>query len=118
MSNWPKAVWLAIAAVILALVIIIGGPKACDAIRSRDAQIKVDGSQRGALVNSIEDTLNTVSDVNTNTVISGDVSRQNEGDIRNAKGANQAVDPAANAAGLRALCRRPSHRNDPACPVP
>jgi hypothetical protein len=117
MPKFSRGAILAIVAAVLALIIVIAGPKACDALRSRDAQIKVNEGQRGALVESIEDTLNTVSGVTTNTVNSGDVSRQNEGDIRNAKGANQAVDPAANAAGLRALCRRPSHRNDPACRV-
>ena len=102
---------------LLLLSIVIFGPAACQRIRSLTAQSKVERGQSGAFHNSAADAINTVGDVAANQAETAAVSRQNEEEIRNAKGADQRVDPAANAAGLRALCKRRSHRDDPACRV-
>lgn len=117
MWKLSPIVKLAIAVVVLVVLILLFGPAACNAIRGRDAQIKVDNAQHGALLNSAVDALNTQAAVSQNTVASQEVSRENERNIRNAEGSNQRVDPRANAAGLSGLCRRASHRNDPACRV-
>lgn len=104
-------------AALLILFLALWGPAACQKMRSQEAQSKVDSAQSGAFRNSAADAINTQSAVNQRERESESLSRSNEEEIRNAKGADQRVDPAANAAGLRALCRRPSRRNDPACRV-
>lgn len=101
----------------LLLVIIFGGLRACQEFRNVKAQSKVDRGQAGAFRNSASDAVDTIGDVSSNQAAGVEIGRRNEEEIRNAKGADQRVDPAANAAGLRALCRRRSHRDDPACRV-
>lgn len=44
-----------------------------------------------------------------------DMTAANDKEIRNAKGADAAVDPAVRDAGIRSVCRRPSAANDPKC---
>lgn len=81
------------------------------------AQSKVDQGQSGAFHNSASDAVDTIGNVSANQAAGVEIGRQNEEEIRNAKGSDVRVHPDANAAGLRALCRRASHRNDPACRV-
>lgn len=91
--------------------------RSCQQSAQQAAQAKVDEGQGGAFRNSATDAMNTVGAVNSNTINGADTSRRNEEEIRNAQGASQPVDPAANAGGLSGLCRRASHRNDAACRV-
>lgn len=117
--DWLKSLpWkiIGIALAILALFLLFQ-IRSCQQSAQRDAQSKVDQGQAGAFRNSATDAINTQGAVNANTVQSAEISRQNEEEIRHAKGASQSVDSAANSGGLLALCRRASHRNDPACRV-
>ena len=97
--------------VVLALTL---GPAACNAIRGLTAQTKVDAAQHNALATSAGEAIATQGNVATNAAASEDLSRSNEQDIRHAKGADQAIDPAARDAGFASLCKRAAFRNNPA----
>lgn len=105
------------AAAILVILAFTLGPAACNRIGGLETQVKVDSGQHGALVNSVHDATGTISNVSADEANGVRIGRTNEEEIRNAKGADMRVDPGANAAGLRALCRRSSHAHDPACRV-
>lgn len=104
---------LAAGALLYAIVTV----KGCIDGQHQAAQSGVDQGQHGALQQSAADAVNTQGAVNANTMASEDLTRRNAEEIRNAKGADAAVDPAVRDAGLRALCRRPSAAHDPACRV-
>jgi hypothetical protein len=83
--------------------------------RSQAAQIRVDHAQTGAFTNSAGDAVNTQANVAQNEAASGDLTRTNEEDIRNAQGSGDKVNPAARDAGLRSLCRRAAYRDSQQC---
>jgi hypothetical protein len=85
--------------------------QSCADQRRQAAQSKVDRGQAGAFQNSSADAVNTAGGVATNQAATEDLTRRNERTIRDAKGADQGVDPAVRDAGLASLCRRPSFRN-------
>src|SRR5436190_15778918 len=87
----------------------------CQNQRSKGAQSRVEQSQAGAQANSSADAIGTVANRGADEAASEDLTRSNEKDIRNAKGSNAAVDPAARDAGLRALSMRRAYRDDPQC---
>lgn len=100
----------------LVVVLLVVGflyVRSCSQASQRAAQSKVDRGQGAAFQNSATDAINTVGGVATNQSASEDTSRSNERDIRNAKGADQGIDPAVRDAGLASLCRRASYRNSP-----
>jgi hypothetical protein len=108
-----------VAVLVIALVVIIlgSGITACQKIISQKAQIRVTSGQLGASQASGTDAVNTAGNVAANEAATADLTRTNEEDIRNAKGADVGVDPAVRAAGVRAFCRRRSAANDPKCRV-
>lgn len=108
---------LILAATVLALVmlIILFGPAACQKLRNAGLQHDTDQHQIVATQNSAVDAVQTQGGVNTNQAASEDLTRTNAEEIRNAKGSDAHIDPAAQLAGLRALCRRPSYRDSERC---
>lgn len=94
----------------LVLFLALWGPAACQKMRSQQAQGKLDRAQSGAFQNSAADAIDTQGKANERERQSEDVGRANREDIRNAKGSDAAVDPAARDAGFRSLCKRPSFR--------
>jgi hypothetical protein len=102
---------------LLVAAVIFGGPAACSKMRSMAAQGRMDRSQSEAHANSSADAVNTVAASGEASAASEALTRSNEEDIRNAKGSNQAVDPAARDSGLHALCLRRAYRDDPKCRV-
>lgn len=117
--EWLKALPWKIIGIVAAVLLVLGyfQIRSCQQSAQRDAQSRVDRGQGDAFHWSASEATNTISGVNTNTMNAAEISRRNEEEIRHAQGASQPVDPAANAGGLSALCRRASHRNDPACRV-
>lgn len=111
-----KAWWKIIAGAV-AVVLLIGffQIRSCNASRQREAESKLEKGQMGALSNSAADAVNTQGAANARERESEDLTRSNEREIRNAQGANQPVTPDANAAGLRALCRRAAYRDTERC---
>lgn len=105
------------AIVILGAIVIFAGPAACQKIRSMHAQSRVDSAQSGAASNSAADAVNTVARSGDDAAASEALTRSNEKDIRNAQGANDAVNPASRDAGLRAICMRRAYSDDPKCRV-
>lgn len=79
------------------------------------AEAKLRGNQVEAAQASGKDAVNTVGEAGKRESASADLDRTNEGEIRNAEGADAAVAAPVRDAGLRSLCRRASYRNDPRC---
>jgi ABC-type protease/lipase transport system fused ATPase/permease subunit len=102
---------IAIAAIAVILVLGFLQVRSCQQARQQAVQSKVDRSQGDAMRNSAADAVNTVGGVAANQMAGEDLTRQNERNIRDAKGADQGVDPAVRDAGLASLCRRQSFRN-------
>jgi len=111
-----RAIGLIVGVIVLLLAVGLF-VRSCDKRRSQAAQTRVERSQAEAASNSAADAVNTVARSGEAERASEDLTRKNERDIRNAKGANTAVDPAARDAGLRALCLRRAYRADPRCRV-
>jgi hypothetical protein len=105
-------------AALVGLVLLVGFTvRSCDSRHNKGAQSRVERSQGEAHSNSAADAVNTVAASGEASAASEELTRQNEKDIRNAKGSNAAVDPAARDAGLRALCLRRAYRDDAKCRV-
>lgn len=101
------------ALVVVALVLGFLQLRSCQQARQQAAQSKVDRSQAEAAHTSAADAVNTAGGVAANQMASEDLTRANDREIRNAKGAEAGVDPAVRDAGFASLCRRPSFRNSP-----
>ncbi len=109
---------LLIGAGIIILLIAVGlGVRSCVRGNYEEVREKVEDAQSGAAINSARDAINTQAGANEREKQSEEISRENEGEIRNAQGANDAVDPAVRDAGLRAACRRAAYRNTERCRV-
>lgn len=118
MSFFNPLVMKIIGAVVLVLLIVgFFTVRSCQQSAQHAAESRLQQGQMGALSNSAQDALATQGNVAANATASEDLSRTNAEEIRNAKGADARVDPAANAAGLRALCRRAAYRDSPKCRV-
>jgi len=104
-----------IAAVILLLAFL--QVRSCSQARQKAAQSKLDKGQAGAAQESAKDAIATQGEVTTFQSKSEDLARANEKEIRDAKGADAAVDPAVRDAGLASLCRRASYRDTEQCRV-
>lgn len=111
-----RVIGFAVAAILLLLAVGLF-VRSCDKRRSEAAQSRVERAQGTAASNSAADAVNTVAASGEAARASEDMTRKNEKDIRNAKGSDAAVDPAARDAGLRALCLRSAYRADPRCRV-
>jgi len=104
-------------AVLVALVlgVVTLGPAACSKIRSLRAQNRVTQGQLTAAGESGADAVTTTGNVSAAERSPEDLTRTNEKEIRNAPGANDAVNPAVRDAGLRSLCRRSAYRDSERC---
>ena len=111
-----RAIALTLIGLMLVAALIFGANQ-CSKRKSLEAQSKVDKAQTGAVIESGMDASNVQAGIATNDTASADLGRQNEKEIRDAKGSDAAIDPDAHAAGLRALCRRAAYRNRPECRV-
>lgn len=111
-----RAIVLTLIGLMLAAALIFGTGQ-CSKRKSLEAQSKLDKAQTGAVIESGMDASNVQAGIATNDTATADLGRQNEKEIRDAKGSDAVVDPAAHAAGLRALCRRKAYSNRPECRV-
>lgn len=100
---------------LLIIAVLIFGLTECQKRRSQAAQARVERSQTEALSNSAADAIGAVAASGANQVASEGLTRSNEREIRNASGANDAVNPAVRDAGLRSLCRRAAYRDSERC---
>ena len=87
----------------------------CQNQRSKGAQARVERSQAEAASNSAADAVGTVARSGEASAASEALTRDNEGKIRAADGANAPVNPAARDAGITALCKRQAYQSDPRC---
>jgi hypothetical protein len=101
---------------VLLLIVAVGlFVRSCDSRHNKAAQSRVERSQGEAATNSAVDAINAVTGVGGNTAASEELGRTNERDIRAADGANTKIGAGVNAAGLKALCKRATYRDDPKC---
>lgn len=97
----------------LILLLVTCGPAACNAYRGMVAQNRLNQGQMDAQTNSSKDAIATQGNVSANAQASEELTAKNREDIRNAKGADQSVDPAVRDAGFASLCKRSSFANSP-----
>ncbi len=100
---------------VLVLALVLGGLSYCQKQRSAASQARMERSQADAAANSAADAIGSVARSGEAAAESENLTRSNDQEIRNAQGANDAVNPAVNAAGLRSLCRRAAYRDHERC---
>lgn len=106
---------LVAALALLLVLLMLGGPAACARLRSQAAHSRLVEEQGAALARSARDAVAVQGRANRREQQSEALSRSNEEEIRNAKGADQAVDPHVRDAGLAGLCRRAAYRDGERC---
>lgn len=109
------AAYAVLGLVIMALAALAFSVPGCMRGRQRAAQARLDAAQTQAATNSASDAIATQGAVNGRTNASEDLTRTNAEDIRNAQGANDAVNPAVRDAGRASVCKRPSYKNSTFC---
>ena len=114
MTAVTKIIIAAVLAVLLLGLLYVRG---CDGRRAIGDQQRIEKGQTGAVLESAQDSSNTQAAVATNDVATADLGRTNEKEIRNAQGSDVVVAPAAQHAGLHALCKRQAYLNRPECRV-
>lgn len=117
MPEWLKSLPWKIIGIVLAIVLVLGyfQVRSCNQASQHAAENDLNKGQQGALTNSAADAVNTQGAANARERESEDLTRSNAREIHNAKGADAAVDPDLNAAGLRAQCRRAAYRDTERC---
>lgn len=113
LRNLPWKI-IGIVALILAIWLFFQ-IRSCTQSSQHAAENDLNKGQIGALTNSAADAVNTQGAANARERESEGLTRSNEREIRHAKGADVAVDPDLNAAGLRAQCRRAAYRDTERC---
>lgn len=102
----------------LAFVLCIIGflyVQSCKRERMAAAEKRVERAQSSAIQESARDAIATQGKVAEAQAKGEELSRTNEKEIRNAKGADAPVDPAVRDAGLASLCRRAAYRSSERC---
>ncbi|MBW6531938.1 hypothetical protein KZ820_14445 [Sphingomonas sp. RRHST34] len=109
------------AIIAIALLAVIGfaaaifGPRACSRAQQTAAAAQADSARSDAMADAaIGAAADTASAMTTAAVIAA-TSKEHEDAIRSAPGAATAVPAPSNGAALRALCLRPSYRDQPRC---
>lgn len=110
-----KTILAIVIAALAAIILAIWGFNAWRASSADAAQGRVDKNQTKAAQASATDAVATVGSAVSNEAASANLTRTNELEIRNAKGADAAVDPAVRDAGLASLCKRAASQHDPKC---
>jgi Flp pilus assembly protein TadB len=83
--------------------------------RTSAARARTSASQAKAVSDSAKDAIDATGAAHARSGASDQLTRENERDIRNAKGADARVDPAVSDAGLGSLCKRPVYSQHPRC---
>lgn len=76
---------------------------------------RLEHAQGTATIESAKDAIATQGTATANEQASEQLTESNDKEIRNAKGADAAVDPAVRDAGLASLCRRPAYKSSQRC---
>lgn len=114
-SNARAAAYAVVGLGILILAWAFLSLSQCSSNRQKAAQGRIDSAQSGAASASAADAVNTTTGVGNRAQASEDLTRSNREDIRNAEGANEAVNPGVRDAGLASLCKRRAYRDDQRC---
>ena len=102
-------------AVVLILLLGFLQVRSCQQERQQAAESRVERGQAKAGQESAKDAIETTGNVSRAEQGSADLTRTNEQEIRNAKGAEVVIHPDVSAAGLRSLCRRAVYRDTERC---
>lgn len=114
-SRLPARIIAALVLVVIALLLALLAWSAWKEARTNAARARLSASQTDAVSNSARDAIDAVGGVSGRSEAYDELTRRNADAIRNAKGADAPVDPAAADAGLRSLCLRRAYRGDPKC---
>jgi len=87
----------------------------CSQERRAKTEIKLATGQAQASLQSGQDAVAATGTVEGNSSASDALTKANGDTIQNAQGANVAVAAPVRDAGIAALCRRPSYRDNPRC---
>ena len=98
---------------IIVLLLLWGGYRLLTA--NPKAEARLARNQAEAASQSGADAVNTVANAAEREAAGDALTRENEGNIRNAEGANAEVAAPVNDAGLDALCKRAAYRNSLRC---
>lgn len=112
LGFFRRHMWVLIVA---ALIIGFMQLRACQAARVAGAENRLQQSQTEAMTNSAQDAIATQGEAHERETQSEQLTKSNEREIRNAEGANDAVNPGVRDAGLRSLCRRAAYRDTERC---
>ena len=111
----PFKRFLTFALIGVALALMWWGYSSLTSGKAAKVESKLNRETANAAIESGTDAVNTVGAVGASAEQSDQIGRENADAIRNAPGASAPVDPAANAAGLRSLCRRAANRERAEC---
>ena len=115
MPTVNRSLAVALTAALLAAVLLLLGPAACQRIRSLSAQARLGDEQLKAAAKSGADAVDTAGRAARRERESEETTRTNEREIRHAEGADDRVHPGVRDAGLRSLCRRAAYRDSERC---
>jgi len=105
---------LAVAVIVLLLGLLLFLHQ-CSVERTAKTETKLATGQAAAAQASGADAVNTAGNEMANEIATDAVTRTNADTIQNAQGANAAVAAPVRDAGIAALCRRASYRDNPRC---
>lgn len=110
--------WIALAIVCIGVALLIAAVLAvtrCGSGNQERAQARVEVFQDEAFANSAADAIATQQGAGARERASDELSRNNEKEIRDADGANDAVNPRVRDAGVASLCKRAAYRDSARC---
>lgn len=110
-----RSLTLAAALALLAALLLLLGPAACQRLRSLGAQARLGNAQLQAAGESGADAVATTAAAGARERESEQLSQRNREEIHHAQGADQSLHPDLRDAALRSLCRRAAYRDGERC---
>ncbi|MEQ7873837.1 hypothetical protein ABDK56_07505 [Sphingomonas sp. ASV193] len=107
--RWVAGLTLAL------LLALVAGVTSCRHRAVRAEAARVEAGQHSAATESGHDAIETVANAAARDAGDEALTRTNEKEIRNARGANDRVDDAVTRAGIDGLCRRAAYRDGERC---
>ena len=117
LPGWLTLTRVIVATALLAFLIAFLSMRGCKDSRQEAQQAQQDTRSADAYAGAAKGAVLTVVKRSEEEVALKEVVNEAAKDIANAEGSEQAIPPAARAAALRAACRLPDYRDEPACQV-
>jgi 16S rRNA U1498 N3-methylase RsmE len=117
-SDLTATVKLIVGAVALVVIALLAWGLVHMLTARPKAEARLNKNTTEAALQSGRDAVGAVSEQQAAEQAADATTRANAAEIAAAPGSNAKVNPAATAAGIKALCKRASARNDPKCAKP